>query len=100
MSESTVPDGHVEKVGGFDIRNFIGLLIGIYGLVLTVMGLFFFDEAARAKTADLNANLWTGLAMLAFGALFVLWARLRPIRIVVKENEPGAEERRDIAPTD
>ncbi|WP_114559649.1 hypothetical protein [Desertihabitans aurantiacus] len=101
MSEAgTTSQGQVERVGGFDIRNFIGLLIGIYGLVLLVMGLFFYGEEAAAKTGGVNANLWTGLAMLAFGLLFVLWARLKPIRIVVQPNEPGAEQDRDIAPAD
>ena len=31
------------------------------------------------------------------GAAFLLWAKLEPIRIVVRENEPGAEDKKDIA---
>lgn len=90
-------DAHVETAGAFDIRIFIGLLIGIYGLVLTVLGLFFFDSVAAEKTDGMNANLWAGLAMLVFAAAMVLWAKLNPIRMVVSDNEPGAEEKKDIA---
>ncbi len=103
MSENVaaVPEGgHVEKVGGFDIRNFIGLLIGIYGLALLVWGLFFFVPEEAAKTGGVNANLYAGIGMLLFGAAFILWARVRPIKIVVVETDEGAEVPKDIAPTD
>lgn len=101
MSETSTPAGaHVEKVGGFDIRNFIGLLIGLYGLVLAIWGLFFFDDFESGKTGGVNANLYAGIAMLVFGAVFIAWARLKPLRIVVSDNEPGAEQPRDIAPLD
>jgi hypothetical protein len=75
MSESRTP----HKAGAFDVRNVIGGLIGFYGLVLLALGLFADTATERAKTGDLNANLWAGLAMLATGLVFVLWARLRPV---------------------
>lgn len=101
MDDTTASQGaHVEKVGGFDIRNFIGLLIGIYGLVLVVWGLFFFTAPEADKTGGVNANLWAGLGMLAFAAVFILWSRLRPLKIVVADNESGAEHGRDIAPAE
>lgn len=99
--ETTTGSGqHVEKIGGFDIRNFIGLLIGIFGLILTVWGIFFFNDYEAAKTGGMNANLWTGLAMIAVGLVFFIWAKLEPIRIVVSDNETGAESPKDIAPLD
>jgi hypothetical protein len=63
----------------FDLRMVIGGLLALYGVVLTVLGLFASD-AARAKAAGININLWAGLAILAGGAIFVAWALLRPLR--------------------
>lgn len=87
---------HVETVGAFDIRTMIGALIGLFGAILTVLGLVAFTAAEAAKTGGVNANLWSGLVMLAVAAAFLLWARLEPIRIVVRDNEPGAVEPHDI----
>lgn len=94
------PGAQVETAGAFDIRNFIATLLGLFGLILTVWGLFFFTPDAAAKTDGLNANLWAGVGMLVFAGSFFLWTRLEPLRIVVRENEDGAEEPRDIAPLD
>jgi hypothetical protein len=66
---------------GFDIRLVIALLIGVYGLVLTVMGVAFTPAGQIAKAAGVNINLWAGVGMLAVAALFVLWTVLRPIRV-------------------
>lgn len=73
--------------GAFDIRNIIGGLIGVYGVILTVMGIF--GDQERDKTGGVNANLWAGLVMLVMGGAFLLWARLRPV--VVPEREPSAD---------
>ena len=69
--------------GAFDIRNIIGGLIGLYGLILTLMGIF--GDKELDKTGGVNANLWAGLIMLGFGVVFLAWARLRPV--VVPEHE-------------
>ena len=63
----------------FDLRMVIGGLLTLYGVILTVMGLFASDEA-KAKAAGININLWAGLVILAGGAVFLAWARLRPLR--------------------
>ena len=68
--------------GAFDIRNIIGGLIGVYGVILTLMGLF--GDQELDKTGDVNANLWAGLVMLVFGVAFLAWARIRPV--VVPEH--------------
>ena len=67
--------GHA--AGAFDIRNIIGALLGIYGVLLLLAG--FFMDTAEAKTGGVNANLWTGLALAVASAIFLLWARLKPI---------------------
>jgi hypothetical protein len=63
----------------FDLRMVIGGLLALYGVILTVMGLFASDDA-KAKAAGININLWAGLVILAGGAIFLAWARLRPLR--------------------
>jgi len=71
-----------KTAGIFDIRNIIGALLTIYGVILTLMGLF--ADPETEKTGGINANLWTGIALLIFGGSFLLWARLRPV--VVPEH--------------
>ena len=51
------------------------------------MGLVDNGEEALAKAGGVNANLWVGLAMVAFALAFALWSRLRPI--VVASPETG-----------
>jgi hypothetical protein len=63
----------------FDLRMVIGGLLTLYGVVLTIMGVFASDEA-KAKAAGININLWAGLVILAGGAIFLAWARLRPLK--------------------
>ena len=63
----------------FDLRMAIGGLLALYGVVLTVMGLFASDDA-KAKAAGININLWAGLVIRAGGAIFLAWVLLRPLR--------------------
>ncbi|EHK88684.1 hypothetical protein ACWGRK_08590 [Saccharomonospora azurea] len=78
----------------FDIRLIIALLIGVYGVVLTVMGVGFTSDEDIAKAADININLWAGVAMLVFAGAFVLWARLRPVTVPAEEAERLEQERK------
>jgi hypothetical protein len=63
----------------FDLRTVIAVLFGVYGVILTVMGLFFEDEAELAKAGGIDLNLWSGLGMIVVAVLFVVWVRLRPL---------------------
>lgn len=67
------------QAGTFDIRMFIAMLIGLYGVVLVVMGLLGTPEEQLDRADGLNINLWAGLGMVVTAVLFVLWARLRPV---------------------
>jgi hypothetical protein len=67
------------QAGAFDIRNIIGGLIGVYGVILTLMGIF--GDPETDKTGGPNANLWAGLIMLLVGIGFLVWARLRPVLV-------------------
>lgn len=62
----------------FDLRTVIALLFGVYGIVLTAMGLFSNDPADLVKSGGLDLNLWTGIGMLVLSAIFIAWVRLRP----------------------
>ncbi|MEV4145056.1 hypothetical protein AB0J40_15400 [Amycolatopsis sp. NPDC049691] len=67
------------KAGAFDIRLIIALLIGVYGIILTIMGIGFTSDEEIAKAAGVNINLWAGIGMLVVAALFVIWAKVRPL---------------------
>ncbi len=87
MSTPTKADS-AHKAGAFDIRTFIALLIGIYGIVLIVMGVLSNSDTDMKKTGDLNINLWAGIGMLVVAILFQAWAMWRPIVV----TEVPAEE--------
>ncbi|MGC4944404.1 hypothetical protein [Kribbella sp. DT2] len=80
-----------QKAGAFDIRVVIALLIGVYGVVLTILGIIA-DPAEVDKADGLNINLWGGIAMLVFAAIFVTWSRLRPIVVPAEPAEESAAE--------
>lgn len=79
--------GH--KAGAFDIRIFISMLIGLYGVVLVATGLVGTSDDELARAGGVNINLWAGLGMIVFAACFLAWARLRPV--VVPEDEQRSE---------
>ncbi|WP_030485839.1 hypothetical protein [Nocardioides aequoreus] len=85
MSEQSQQSSGRRAAGAFDIRNFIGLLLGLYGVIL-VVAQFLDSEEQLAKADGLRVNLWTGLALLVTALVFFVWARLRPI--VVPEDGP------------
>ncbi len=89
MSNSTGTET-AHKAGAFDIRTFIAMLIGIYGIVLVVMGLFSTSDEDLAKAGGFNVNLWAGLGMVVAASLFQAWAMWRPV--IVLENPDAAEQ--------
>jgi hypothetical protein len=74
----------------FDIRNIVGALLGIYGVLLTIAGFVpgvlreHENPAAVSDRADLyigtDANWWVGLILIGVAAGFFTWAILRPHR--------------------
>jgi hypothetical protein len=77
------------KAGAFDIRLIIALLIGVYGVILTIMGAAITSDEEIAKAAGVNINLWAGIGMLVVSALFIIWAKVRPL---VVPAEPESED--------
>jgi hypothetical protein len=71
----------------WDIRAVIGGLIGTYGLVLLVVGLFGTTDDDLAKADGTNLNLWTEAGLLVAAALMGVWVLRRPLRV----PEPTAD---------
>ncbi len=83
-------EGAGHRAGAFDIRNFIGYLIGIYGVVLVLVGLFGTSDAQKAKADGLNINLYAGIGMVLVAGFFLVWARLRPVVVPVHHDDDEA----------
>lgn len=71
-----------KTAGAFDIRYVVAGLIGAYGLILVALGIFRSTEI----------NLWSGLGLLAFAAVFALWARLRPLVVAPVDHDADAAD--------
>ncbi len=63
----------------FDLRTVIAILFAFYGVVLTIMGFVTATPENTEKSGGLNLNLWTGIGMLVLAAIFVVWARAKPL---------------------
>ena len=81
--------------GAFDIRSIIGGLIGLYGVVLLIMGLWFTSDGDLARADGVNWNTRVGIGLLVFSAIMLAWALLRPLRVPVDEDH---ESTRDAKP--
>ena len=82
------------RAGAFDIRAFIALLIGVYGLVLVVAGLVGTSETELDRADGLNINLIAGIGMVVVAVAFLAWARMRPVVVpehVLRELMKSAE---------
>ena len=75
----------------FDLRTVIAVLFAFYGIVLTIMGIFTATPENTAKSGGINLNLWTGIGMIVIAALFVVWARLKPLH--TEAPPPDADDR-------
>lgn len=94
MSPDTAAEqpGATHSAGAFDIRNIIGALMGVYGVTLALAGLL--GEHEPEKTGGVNANLWTGLALLLVAGVFVGWARWKPIVVPEQVDRPDDDPTR------
>ena len=61
-----------------DIRIVIGAVLSIIGLFLLICSAFLNGPEEMAKTGDVNANLWSGLGLLAIAAGMGLWWWIKP----------------------
>jgi hypothetical protein len=88
QSSQSSHSGETHKAGLFDIRTIIGALLGIYGVILVVTSFFTSDEQLQ-KADGVDVNLWTGLGLVVAAAVFVAWARLRPIVVPDDPQDAG-----------
>lgn len=58
----------------FDLRIPIGLMFGIYGVLLSIYGLVGEKETFK-RSLDINIDLIWGVALLIFGGLMLLMAK-------------------------
>lgn len=79
----------------FDVRLVIGGLFTVYGVIVTLIGLF--DSHSEIQKAQgVRINLWMGLGMLVVGLLMLLWLKLNPL----PTPEPGTDEEDDAGRTE
>lgn len=93
-AESRTPRRHT--AGAFDIRNIIGALLTIYGVILLLVHFISgSDNATGGQTQD-QANLWTGLVLLVVGITFFVWNAMNPTVVDEDELEQLKEEKREM----
>ncbi len=84
--------GEKHTAGAFDVRTLIGGLLGLYGFILTALGLFRATEEELARGDGLNINLWAGLGMLVVAAVFLAWVRLRPLVVPTSTDQAAGTD--------
>ncbi len=97
--DQTRPDEGAPRrhtAGIFDVRNIIGALLAIYGVVLLLVHFIGGDDSATSGRAHDQANLWTGAALLAVGIVFFVWAKVRPTVVDEDEQERLKAEKREL----
>jgi hypothetical protein len=82
--------GRERKAGLFDIRTFIGALLGFDGVVILLMGLFGDQSTSTDSAPPININLVAGIGLIITAVFFETWKRLRPVKVV--EPPPGSDE--------
>ena len=71
-----------------DLRLPIGLMFGIFGVILTGYGLMS-DTAIYERSLGINVNLVWGLVLLAFGAVMLAFALNAAKRRHAEHGRPG-----------
>ncbi|MBN1597312.1 MAG: hypothetical protein JW894_03390 [Bacteroidales bacterium] len=61
---------------GLDIKIPIGLMFAIFGIILTIFGLTTNGDEMYTLSLNTNINLWSGLFMLVFGSIMLLFSNL------------------------
>jgi hypothetical protein len=75
-----------------DLRIPLGLMFTLTGLILTLFGLKTNgDEALYARCLGINANLWWGIVLLAFGLTMLTLGRLGQKRLAQQPPAPAEE---------
>ena len=62
----------MKKDGHFSIWFFVGVLLTIYGVVITGAGVYGLSNPPDVKLANLHADLWWGVLLLVIGITYVV----------------------------
>ena len=65
---------------GLDIRTPIGLMFGLFGLLLTGYGFFTRGSEMYQRSLGMNVNLEWGAVLLVFGAIMLWLGRKKGVR--------------------
>lgn len=76
-----------------DLRSYLAGLFLIFGVVVTVAGLTA-TPAQLVKSSGMNLSLWTGLALLLLGAVFLVWL-LRAPPLIDERVDADPESQRE-----
>lgn len=68
--EKMEAEGSAESKGFMDIRFFIGLILIVYGVILSLYGLL--KPGLASVSLNINLNLWWGLVILIIGLAFFI----------------------------
>lgn len=78
-----------------DLRIPMGLMFTFTGFILTAWGLKTNGNAdLYAKSLGINANLWWGLVLLAFGLTMFILGQRRQRKLEKETSHPKSEVRR------
>jgi len=65
-------DSQKEQAKIVSIWTWVGMIIGIYGIILTGMGIYYvFVPETKTATAAYNPSLWWGLIMIVSAVIFL-----------------------------
>ncbi len=62
---------------GLDIKIPIGLMFSLFGILLSIFGLFTNGDEMYSVSLGNNINLWSGIFMLIFGCFMLFISDLR-----------------------
>lgn len=85
------------SAGLFDVRTIIGALLGIYGIVLLLVGLIG-GSPTKHVSGGASTNIWVGVGLIVVSAFFLTWARLRPIIVDDAEVQKARTEAEEDGP--
>ncbi|AZA13808.1 cell wall anchor protein [Corynebacterium choanae] len=75
-----------KTAGAFDIRNIIGALLGLYGILLLGTWMFIDPVDTRDSMKHEIDNLWVGLVLLGVAIGFFVWTKLAPIVVATPDT--------------
>lgn len=62
----------MKKDGHYSIWFFVGVLLTIYGVLITGAGVYGLSSPPDVKLANLHADLWWGVLLLVIGLIYVI----------------------------